>query len=360
VTAQGRIFGLVGALAAFPRRLVAREVGRQGGALRRGVTRRTTDIVFGRSLLKLPERRIRAHHKAAAAHGIRLLSEHGFLRLLAVEDVPTGATLTRASLLEQSRLQSVDFDLLSIFDAFENDAEPFSFRDLILARKYAGLIAGGAGWEAIARSVHRSGSVASLTALSLQAGRDETIYARLGEQLSELDGQGLLPLGSSDDAELEALFEAAEEAEAEGRYLEAATLYERCTAIDASDPVASFNRANCLHAAGRNTDARQAQMLALKRDPKFVEAWFNLAGIEREQGNVAAARRHFQKAIAIDARYADAVFNLANLEYEAGDLGAARKWWTRYLQLDDSSEWARVAMRGIQYADLNLTQKTAS
>ena len=45
----------------------------------------------------------------------------------------------------------------ALFDAFEHDAEPYSFRDLILARKYAGLMAGGAAWGAIARSVHRSG-----------------------------------------------------------------------------------------------------------------------------------------------------------------------------------------------------------
>ena len=34
------------------------------------------------------------------------------------------------------------------------------------------LVAGGAGWSAIARSVHRIGPVGSLTALTLQAGRD--------------------------------------------------------------------------------------------------------------------------------------------------------------------------------------------
>ena len=56
---------------------------------------------------------------------------------------PAGATLTRQSLLDQSKLLPADFDLLRLFDGFENDAEPFSFRDLILAKKYAGLIAGG-------------------------------------------------------------------------------------------------------------------------------------------------------------------------------------------------------------------------
>ncbi|RVA81563.1 O-linked GlcNAc transferase, partial [Mesorhizobium sp. M7A.F.Ca.CA.001.08.2.1] len=38
----GAVFGTIGALAAFPLRLAAREVERQHGQLRRGVTRRTT------------------------------------------------------------------------------------------------------------------------------------------------------------------------------------------------------------------------------------------------------------------------------------------------------------------------------
>ncbi|TIL55794.1 MAG: O-linked GlcNAc transferase, partial [Mesorhizobium sp.] len=136
---------------------------------------------------------------------------------------------------------------------FEHDAEPYSFRDLILARKYAGLIASGASWGAIARSVHRSGPVASLTAKSLnlgsQNGRPDAIY--LDDGASELDGQLLFDLGSPNsgmagDDTLEELFAEAEGAEEEGRHDDAAALYQRCLAIDAKDAIAAFNRANCL------------------------------------------------------------------------------------------------------------------
>ena len=48
VLVPGAVFGTIGALAAFPLRLAAREVERQHGQLRRGVTRRTTHVVFGR------------------------------------------------------------------------------------------------------------------------------------------------------------------------------------------------------------------------------------------------------------------------------------------------------------------------
>lgn len=356
----GKTFGIIGALAAFPRRLVAREVERQEGHLRRGVTRQTTHVVFGRGLLtKATETDIETRFINEISQGRLVLSENGFLRSLGVASAPETSALTRQSLVGQSGLSPRAFDLLSLFDAFEHDDEPYSFRDLILARKYAGLIASGAGWGAIARSVHRSGHVASLTALSLHHEGADTIYARLAEGLSELDGQMLLGLELPGDAELEDLFAEAEEAEEAGDYDEAAGFYQRYLAIDPTDSVAAFNRANCLRAAGRKAEAVHGYVRALKLDPSFAEAWFNLGGLVGEEGHVGSARRHLKKAIALDADFADAIFNLAKLEFDAGNLIEARRLWERYLELDEDSEWARMAERGMQFVNLHLLSKTA-
>jgi tetratricopeptide (TPR) repeat protein len=262
-------------------------------------------------------------------------------------------------LVEQSKLSGRDFALLALFDAFEHDAEPFSFRDLILAKKYAGLIASGANWISIAKSVRQSGSVASLTALSLHADRGDAIYARLPEGISELNGQVLLPLDRVAEEDLDELFAEAEEAEEEGRHTQAADLYRRCIAVDPADATSFFNRGNCLAAAGHMDDAKLSYLEALKRDPQFVEAWFNLADLASKQGDPGAARRCLERAIALDGDYADAVFNLASLEYEAGNLAEARKWWSRYVELDGASEWARRAKRGIQLVDLEQARKSA-
>lgn len=362
----GSVFGTIGALAAFPLRLAAREVERQHGQLRRGVTRRTTHVVFGRTLLSKAgtarsgdaeiERRVAAERAA----GRTPVSENGFLRLLGLMNAPEASSLSRQSLIEQSRLSGADLDLLSLFDAFEHDGEPYSFRDLILARKYAGLVAGGASWGAIARSVHRSGPVASLTAKSLAVGsafgRPDAIYLEGGQ--SELDGQLLFDLGSAaqGDDTLEELFAEAEAAEVGGDHDGAAALYQRCLAIDPTDAIAAFNRANCLRAAGHAADAAHDYARAIKLDPAFVEAWFNLAGLMSEQGRDPSARRHLQKAIALDRGYADPVFNLARLEFDAGNLPEARRLWVRYLELDAESEWAGVAARGVQFVDMQLAR----
>jgi len=356
--AAGLSIGIIGALAAFPRRLAAKELERQRGRLHRGLTRSTSHVVFGRNLLKkTDDAAIEARVDAARGGGRKLLSERGFLRMLGLSEPPQGASLTAQSLTDQSKLSPRDLELLSLFDAFEADAEPYSFRDLILAKKYAGLIAGGADWGAIARSVHRFGPAASLTTLTLHVEDGAAIYARHKEGLSELNGQWLLPIDATGDAELEDIFAEAEAKEAEALFAEAAALYQRCLSLDPTDSVAAFNRANCLRATGEAKEAANGYLRAVKLDPGFVEAWFNLAGLMKEQGEVDTARRYFLKAIAVDKNYGDPIYNLAALEYEAGRLSDARRWWSRYLELDNESEWATLAARGVQYIDLLAREK---
>jgi tetratricopeptide (TPR) repeat protein len=352
---EGATFGILGALAAFPRRLATREVARRGGAIRRGITRRTTHVVFGRTLLdKLADDEIAQRADAVTNAGATPLSENGFRRVLGLLRRPEGADLPRQSLLDQSGLDPRSFRLLALFDAFEHDAEPFSFRDVILARKYARLLNTGAGWGAIARSVHRAGKVTSLTRMALHSDGADAIYVRDGEALTEIDGQHLLPFEEDVDRDADALFERAEEAETAEDFASAAMLYAQYLSLDPSDSVAAFNRANALRAAGNADEASHAYALAIKLDPNFAEAWFNFGSLLNETGRIEAARSHLARATALDPNYADPIYNLGALEYDAGRLDEARRWWVRYLELDRESEWGRRAARGIQYIDLKL------
>ena len=350
--------GIVGALNAFPQRLAARAVTARGARLHRGITRQTQRVVIGRKLIGKSEAEIEAKLGALKLADVKLMSENAFLRWLHLLEAPERAEIGRRSMLEQSRLDEDVFDRLVLFDAFEHDSEPFSFRDLILAKKYAGLIAGGAGWLAVVRSVHHAGPVASLTAMSLHPEGPGKIYAGDAANKSELDGQRLLPLEPPDD-DTEEYFALAEQAEDAKLYAEATVLYGRCLALDPSDSVASYNRANCFRALGEGDEAAAAYALAIKIDPGFVEAWFNFAALLRDEGKIAAARQHLQRAVAIDPGYADAVYNLASLEFDAGAFMAARAAWARYLELDADSDWARTATRGIAFIDLN-SRKSAS
>lgn len=353
--AEGATFGILGALSAFPRRLAAREVARQGHALRGSGARDITHMVFGRPLLdRMSTEDIGKRLDAARKANATALSENGFRRKLGLIKRPGEAGVSRSSLIEQSKLDGRSVDLLSLFDAFEADAEPYSFRDVILARKYAKLIASGTGWADIARSVHRTGNVASLTAVALH-GEGGDIFVRDGERLSEIDGQGLLPFEADEDHEgADELFTEAEAAEASGDHAAAAALYGQYLAVVPGDPVAAFNRANALAAAGSPEEAAAAYALAIKLDPMFAEAWFNFGSLLRDAGRRDRAREHFARAVALDPRYADPLYNLAALEYDAGHLDEARQFWVRYLALDDKSEWAKKAMSGIKLIDMTL------
>jgi tetratricopeptide (TPR) repeat protein len=348
----GATFGILGALGAFPRRLAAREVARAGGILRGSTARNLTHLVFARSLLgRMSAEELERRVGEARAAGITPLSEDGFRRALGIAGTVEGS-VSRQSLIDQSRLDGTTIDLLALFDAFERDSEPFSFRDVILARKYQKLVASGTSWADIARSVHRAGDVASLTALALH-GHGRAVLVRDGDALSELDGQGLLPLLEG-GVDVDALFEAAETAEHDQEFVMAADLYGQYLARVPTDAVAAFNRANVLRAAGKPDDAAEAYTRAIKLDPGFAEAWFNYGSLLRETGRRETARLHFARAMALDPTYADPVYSLAALEYDAGDLAAARLHWSKYLELDTKSEWAKKASRGIQLIDMTL------
>lgn len=354
--ASGESYGVIGALQAFPLRLAARRVQSHGGRLHRNITRGTTAAVLGRTLLaRKDEAEIERRIAEIRAKDVPLLSENGFLRLMHSLKAPVPANISREAILDQSRLGEQVFDLLVLFDAFEHHAEPFSFRDVILAKKYAGLVATGAGWSAIARAVHQIGPVGSLTALTLQATSAEKIVSRDAHSLAELDGQRILPLPDAEE-DSEDYFGLAETAEAAGLLAEAATLYGHCAAIDPTDAVAAFNHGNCLRALGDLEEAATAYVAALKRDPEFVEAWFNHGGILRDLGKIGVARVHLERALELDPDYADAAYNLGALEYDADDLAAARRWWLRYLELDTNSDWSRRARAGVGLADRVLNK----
>ena len=351
-------YAMLGALAAFPRRLAGREIARQGGALRGATARGVTHLVFGRTLLeRMSPDEIARRHDAARKSGLVLLSENGFRRALGLTGFPAEGGVSRISLIEQSKLDSATIDLLSLFDAFESPSEPYSFRDVILARKYMPLIQSGTGWADIARSVHRVGKVASLTAVALH-GVGAGVFVREGTALQELDGQCVLPFDDLPTTEqADDLFAEAEAHELDGQHARAAAAYAAYLALVPGDPVAAFNRANALRAAGAADEALNAYAHALKLDPRFAEAWFNCGSLLKELGRAQTARQHFVRAIALDAAYADPHYNLAALEYDAGNLAEARRHWARYLELDAGSEWAARARRGIQIIDVTFNSE---
>ncbi len=220
------------------------------------------------------------------------------------------------------------FDLLSLFDAFEHDGEPYSFRDLILGQQIcrADRRRRELGRRSRARCTARARSPRSPRCRCMS--RAATRSTRAATKARANSTASCCSISARPRTpELEELFRAAPKtAEADQRFAEAAALYQRCLAIDPSDSVAAFNRANCLRAHGRrHARPPHAYARAIKLDPGFVEAWFNLAGLMSDDGrDRCGARGISRKAIALDPDYADAVYNLATLEYRRRQISARR------------------------------------
>ncbi len=347
---------LAGRFAALPNRVLAREIERAGGTVRRGLSQRTTLFAVGRlSAPLLADGRLQARLARAEKVGARCIGEGALLRRLGLlpPAAPVHAALRLEELPAKSGLAPELVRLLELFDLIQPQDDACSFRDLVAAREIARLAASGLELAAIIMSaVELAGGPRAegdhpLARLKLVCDEQGQLARRIGERLAELDGQMRLPLPNPGNPSVDEIFEAAEEAEQQGDLAFAETLYRRCTSLDRGDPIAPFNLANVLREQGRLSEAKSYLQLAVAIDPALADGWYNLALLLEAEGQKRLAREYLEYAAAADPHYADPLYCLAKLHFEAGELAAAARLWQRYLVLDPDSEWSRLARRGL-------------
>jgi tetratricopeptide (TPR) repeat protein len=353
-----QIVSVIGRFAAVPDHLVAAEVERRGGIVRRGLPQSAAIVAIGRrSLTQLADGRLAAKLARADQIGALCLSENGLLRALDLLPAARTAGIGAVRLAELSERAGLDLALvriLMLYDVIQPCDGACSFRDLIAAREVARLLGEGLGLAEIVRSAERlarAGQGAGDHPLArLKLVRDERgrLARRIGAAYAELDGQIRLSLPRADNPSIDEVFDAAEEAEETGDLVTAATLYRRCVSMDPQDPIAPFNLANVLREQGQSGAAKLFLELALALDPEFADAWYNLALLKEAAGDKQAAQRCLERAIAADPDYADPVYNLAKLQFELGRFAEASRMWQRYLALDPDSEWSRRARSGLR------------
>src|SRR5439155_14578243 len=94
---------------------------------------------------------------------------------------------------------------------------------------------------------------------------------------------------------------------------------------------------------GARGEARSAYDRALALDPEQPEARYNLANLLADVGESELALAEYRRVVAMCPEFADAHFNLGALAARLGNATAARAHLSRYLELDDSSDWAAKA-----------------
>lgn len=89
--------------------------------------------------------------------------------------------------------------------------------------------------------------------------------------------------------------------------------------------------------------AEKHYRIAISYDPRYAMARFDLGNVLDETGRVEEAIAEYKVALSLAPTYADAHYNLA-LAYEKSNKSTtAMKHWRAYVRLDPSSDWAKMA-----------------
>ena len=91
------------------------------------------------------------------------------------------------------------------------------------------------------------------------------------------------------------------------------------------------------------TASRTLLERAVRKAPQSKEAWNNLGAVAARDGRHGPRALRLKKAIGLDGGCAEAWFNLGMMEEQAGHAPEARVAWGRFLAIDATSGWAKVA-----------------
>jgi tetratricopeptide (TPR) repeat protein len=294
----------------------------------------------------------------ADERGVPVISEERLLRSLRLLPAPgeDAHAFSLEELARRSGLAEHSVRKLALFDLLDDMEGRFGFRDLVVARMAAELVAGGAHLPVIIEAglqLRRlSGFRDDLSRYRLTLAPDGSVLLLQGGQPVEPGGQIRLPLDFGAAPSFEEVADGAEQAEEDGDLAAAERLYRRALQIRRNDVVCLANLATVLMARSEHKEAAALLMRAVAADPSYADAWYNLAHIAHQDGDRASMQERLEQAVRVRPDYADAVYNLAHLHFTAEEYDRAEPLWRRYLALDQSSKWAQTARRALKVCEM--------
>jgi tetratricopeptide (TPR) repeat protein len=380
VDLKGARVALTGKLATMPRRRAIELVRAAGGDFASEVSGRTTLLVVGMDgwpLLadgSISKRLQRAEALRAAGRRIEIISEPAFLERIGQRTPePTGRKTYSAEVIRNLlKVRPATLRRWEQLGLVRSEQGRFDYQDLVSLRTIAELVEQGVRPETIGRSLRGLSSVLTdvsrpLAQLKLVAENAGTLLAEFGGMRIAPDGQlmlgfdagaasagkgepaagaKILTMPADEDDEAPSVDELLEQGlllEEEECWQDAADAYTAAITLSAHLPEGHFNLGNVLCALGRMQAAGEQYRVAASQDPAMAPAWYNLADLLDAEGRLEEAIEALLRALDAEPLYADAHYNLARLyEATARPLKAASHW-RRYVELDPSSNWARVA-----------------
>ena len=361
-----------GRLASMSRKEAEAVVRAGGGVPVSGVSRRTSMLVVGMDGWPLrPDATVsrklqRAETLSRGGSRIRIVSGADFLELAGLEErrPDLRKSFPARRVCELLGLDEPTLRRWEVFGLVRSQHGLYDFQDLVSLRTIAELIAGGVDPATIGRSIRGLASVLPgterpLAQLKLVADDPGTLAAELGELLVAPDGQLMINFSPAPGGEVEAIparwfpehdtapaeewFEHGQVCEDQERLEEAADSYREALSRQPHFPEAQYNLGNVLRELGRLDGAEERYRMAVAQDPAMAVAWYNLADLLEESDRMDEAVECLQRALHVSPDYADAHFNLASVFEQAERGQEAARHWAAYLEIDSSSEWARIA-----------------
>lgn len=257
----------------------------------------------------------------------------------------------------------------------------FDYTGLATARQLATWLRQGASVQSIQTQLdalrQRAGESVSLQQLPITA-EGKRLVLRQGEQYVEATGQlrfgfdpdqdedsnerpatlqfetalaerQRTPVASGAGLSLDAMVNAAIDAEDEGDLDTAIDWYRAALAAHGPNADISFQLAELLYREGDIHAARERYFMSLELNPDLVEARANLGCVLAECGQIDLAIAAFEGALEQFAEYADVHFHLARALDEYGDHDKAVTHWQRFVELAPASPWAEEAAERLRH-----------
>ncbi|MCD6073506.1 MAG: hypothetical protein K0Q70_389 [Rhodospirillales bacterium] len=310
---------IIGRLERAPWRRVAYELGRRRLAVQRHLSAKVRWAVVGHgATISLRSGRLAAFLAEADRLGIKVLSEHGFLRELGLLSAPRGEpkTYSARDIWRQSGLRPETIRLLTLFDVIDCQDDRYSFRDLKGARMFHEWAADKAMEDAIcgALDLHRQLRFAKhLVELDLRLADPDHPELPLGDEPQPFDEVWENAVAAWSDAAIE----------------EALASFRRCSQMRPKDAGCLVNLAMALERAGDIDQARDLLRRATLLEPARAEPWIDLAGLSSGRERIG----YLERAREADPDDAITLLDLADA-YTLNELYAeALPLWDKILRL---------------------------
>jgi tetratricopeptide (TPR) repeat protein len=219
----------------------------------------------------------------------------------------------------------------------------YAFSDLHLIRDADALLAEGASFRAVLRTLLASRSGQLTFDFRIEAPRAKVLQLTQREPppMTAL----LSPVGPPPPSAAEEYFTAAstlddgDPANADKALL----MYRRALEIDPYLVPAMINLANLHYGRDAIAEAQALYERAVALEADVFEAHFNLGNIFHDLGRYQEAQTRYREALRLNPAFADAHFYLAVTLEKAGQSPEARRHWRAYQQLAPQGEWVGLA-----------------